>query len=48
MDLTCLCLVSVRARIWGAGCALSRVLRFRIVVSIPLVLRVMAVILGCR
>ena len=47
MDLMCFCLVSGRASIWGVGYALTRACRSRIVVCIPLVLRVMAVISGC-
>ena len=46
MDLMCLWLVSVSVRIWGVDCALSRAFRSRIVVCIPLVLRVMAVMSG--
>ena len=47
MDSMCLCLVSVRARIWGVDYALSRAYRYTIVVCIPMVLRVMAVMSEC-
>ncbi len=46
MDLMCLCLVSVRAMMFGFGCMLRRVCRSSIVVCIPLVLRVRAVMAG--
>jgi len=40
-------LVSVRAKIWGGGCALSRACRYMIVVYMSLVMRVMLVMSGC-
>ena len=47
MDLTCVWLVLVRAKMWGVGPALSRACRSMIMVCMLLVLRVMAVISGC-
>ncbi len=46
MDLTCLCLVLVRATMLGCGWVCNRTWRSNIVVCIPLVLRVRAVIAG--
>jgi hypothetical protein len=48
MDLMCLCLVSVRATMFGFGCVLRRDYRSSIVVCIPLVLmlRVRAIMAG--
>ena len=46
MDLMCLCLVSVRATMFGIGCVLKRDCRSSIVVCIPLVLRVRVVMAG--
>ena len=46
MDLMYLCLVSVRAMMFGFACVLRRDCRSNIVVCIPLVLRVRAVMVG--
>ncbi len=46
MDLMCMCFVSVRAMMFGFGCALRRGCRSNIVVCIPRVLRVRAVMAG--
>ena len=46
MDLMCLCLVSVKAIMFGFGYVCSRACRSMSVVCIPLVLRVRAVMAG--
>ena len=46
MDLMCLCLVSVRAIMFGFDCVLSKDCRTVIVVCNPLVLRLRAGMVG--
>ena len=46
MDLMFLCLVSVRAMMFGCGCVCRRACRAMIVGCMPLVLRVRAVMAG--
>jgi len=43
MNLMCLCLVSVRAIMFGFGCVCSRAYKSMIVVCMPLVFRARAV-----
>ena len=46
IDLMCLCLVSVRAMIWGVVWLFRMSWRYRRVVCMPLVLRVTAIMAG--
>ena len=46
VDLMCLCLISMRAIMFGFGCCCNRACRSTIVVCMSLVLRVRAVMAG--